>query len=171
MDAATAVPRIVFALNVTATAGASPGGRKRKIVDCGSPGDAEIADSQPGATGEASASSAAPPPAESSRPTTAEQPGTTGAQVSRWCQSLQLHVAAQLDGNNGEGYTCKDCKFTCKFRDRLMGMICLQYHVDDVKKRKQVMRMMSYVRANGGKNGRSMQWLLQNRHMLPEEMP
>jgi len=76
-----------------------------------------------------------------------------------------------LGGNNGEGYTCRDCQFTCKFRDRLMGMICLQYHVGDGVWRKQMMRMMSYVRAKCGKNGRSMQWLLRNRHMLPEEMP
>ena len=96
---------------------------------------------------------------------------TTQAQVLRWCQSLQPHVAAQLDGNNGEGYTCIDCQLTCKFLDRFMVSLCSHYHVGDCEVRKQMMRMMSYVRANGRKNGRSMQWLLQNRHMLPEEMP
>ena len=152
------------------TAGASPGGRKRKIVDCGSPGDAEIADSQPGATGEASTSSAEPPPAESSRPTTAEQPGTTGAQVSRWCQSLQLHVAAQLEGNNSKGYTCRDCQFTCR-RDLLIGKLCLKYHVGDSCERQQMMRMVNYVRGADGNHMKSMEWLLDHRHLLPDEMP
>jgi hypothetical protein len=161
---------IVFALNVTPTAGASLRGRKRKIVDGGSPGDAEIADSQPGATGDASTSSAAPPPAESSRPTTAEQPGTTGAQVSRWCQSLQLHVAAQLEGNNSKGYTCRDCQFTCR-RDLLIGKLCLKYHVGDSCERQQMMRMVNYVRGADGNHMKSMEWLLDHRHLLPDEMP